>query len=103
MVNTALSVMAYYYPLKNIPVYVSDDDGYLLTLFAFIEAASFARHWLPFCRENGVEVTSSEAYFNGGQDGCLPSYKIKVQVPCLSLIVIILHRGVALLVAGFYG
>lgn len=62
-VNTALSVMAYDYPPEKISLYLSDDGGAQPTLFAFFEAAKFARHWLPFCRENSVVETSPEAYF----------------------------------------
>ncbi|KAK9144985.1 hypothetical protein Sjap_004888 [Stephania japonica] len=64
VVNTALSVMAYEYPMDKISVYVSDDGGSKLTLFAFIEAARFARHWLPFCREKRLVERSPEAYFS---------------------------------------
>ncbi|RVW43175.1 Cellulose synthase-like protein G2 [Vitis vinifera] len=39
VVNTALSVMAYDYPVEKLSVYVSDDGGSQLTLFAFMEAA----------------------------------------------------------------
>ena len=46
-VNTALSVMAFDYPPEKVSVYVSDDGGSALTLFAFIEAAKFAVHRLP--------------------------------------------------------
>ncbi|XXG90037.1 hypothetical protein AAC387_Pa12g1900 [Persea americana] len=63
VVNTALSVMAFDYPTEKISVYVSDDGGSELTLFAFMEGAKFARHWLPFCRENGIEERCPEAYF----------------------------------------
>ncbi|PQP99711.1 cellulose synthase-like protein G3 [Prunus yedoensis var. nudiflora] len=63
VVNTALSVMAYDYPTNKISVYVSDDGGSALTLFAFMEAAKFARHWLPFCRENNIVERCPEAYF----------------------------------------
>ncbi|KAE8697607.1 Cellulose synthase-like protein G1 [Hibiscus syriacus] len=48
VVNTALSVMAYEYPTDKISIYVSDDGGSALSLFAFMEAAKFAAHWLPF-------------------------------------------------------
>ncbi|KMS97558.1 hypothetical protein BVRB_5g125820 [Beta vulgaris subsp. vulgaris] len=64
-VNTALSVMAYDYLPEKISVYVSDDGGSQATLFAFMEAAKFARYWLPFCRENNVVERCPEAYFNG--------------------------------------
>ncbi|KAE8725304.1 putative Cellulose synthase like G3 [Hibiscus syriacus] len=61
VVNTALSLMAYDYPADKIPVYVSDDGGSALTLFAFMEAAEFASHWLPFLQGtqyNGKEPSS---------------------------------------------
>ncbi|CAK7335767.1 unnamed protein product [Dovyalis caffra] len=63
VVNTALSVMAYDYPTEKISVYVSDDGGSTLTLFAFLEAAKFATHWLPFCKKNNILERSPEAYF----------------------------------------
>lgn len=64
VVNTALSVMAYDYPAEKLSVYVSDDGGSEITFFAFTEAAKFARHWLPFCRENKIVERSPEAYFS---------------------------------------
>ncbi|KAL5716521.1 hypothetical protein ACHQM5_018199 [Ranunculus cassubicifolius] len=63
VVNTALSVMAYDYPTEKISIYISDDGGSKLTLFAFMEAAKFATHWLPFCRENNLLHRSPDAYF----------------------------------------
>ncbi|KAG5539503.1 hypothetical protein RHGRI_019898 [Rhododendron griersonianum] len=59
VVNTALSVMAYDYPAEKLSVYVSDDGGSALTLFAFVEAAKFGSHWLPFCRRNKVVMYES--------------------------------------------
>lgn len=46
VVNTVLSLMAYDYPTEKLSVYVSDDGGSQLTLFALVEAAKFAKHWL---------------------------------------------------------
>jgi len=63
-VNTALSVMAYDYPPEKVSVYVSDDGGAQATLFAFMEAAKFARHWLPFCRDNQLVARCPQAYFS---------------------------------------
>ncbi|PPR96024.1 hypothetical protein GOBAR_AA24633 [Gossypium barbadense] len=63
VVNTALSLMAYDYPTEKISIYVSDDGGSVLTLFAFMEAAKFARHWLPFCREHNIMERSPHVYF----------------------------------------
>jgi len=64
VVNTALSVMAYEYPSDKISVYVSDDGGSSLTLFALMEAAKFSKHWLPFCKKNNVQDRSPEVYFS---------------------------------------
>ncbi|XP_068665681.1 cellulose synthase-like protein G3 isoform X2 [Aristolochia californica] len=75
VVNTALSVMAFDYPAEKISVYVSDDGGSELTLFAFMEAAKFARHWLPFCKKNKIEDRCPEAYF--GSNALCPSPDLK--------------------------
>ncbi|XP_020591562.1 cellulose synthase-like protein G3 [Phalaenopsis equestris] len=64
--STALSALAFDYPSDRLSVYVSDDGGSELVLFAFLEAARFARHWLPFCRGNGIMERSPEAYFQSG-------------------------------------
>ncbi|XP_044485758.1 cellulose synthase-like protein G2 [Mangifera indica] len=80
VVNTALSVMAYDYPTEKVSVYVSDDGGSALTLFAFMEAAKFASHWLPFCREKNIMVRSPEVYFSTSESNhpwCLETQKIK--------------------------
>ncbi|KAL9246640.1 hypothetical protein vseg_020150 [Gypsophila vaccaria] len=63
-VNTALSVMAYDYPPHKLSVYVSDDGGSQVTLFALVEAAKFARHWVPFCRDNHLMLRCPQAYFS---------------------------------------
>lgn len=63
LVSTTLSVMAYDYPKEKISVYVSDDGGSQVTLFACMEAAKFAYHWLPFCKKNNIIKRSPEAYF----------------------------------------
>ncbi|XP_058095876.1 cellulose synthase-like protein G3 [Magnolia sinica] len=76
VVNTALSMMAFDYPTDKISVYISDDGGSDLTLFAFMEAAKFAGHWLPYCRENGIEPRCPEAYL--GTTYCKSSEKIKM-------------------------
>ncbi|KAJ0048492.1 hypothetical protein Pint_14894 [Pistacia integerrima] len=78
VVNTALSVMAYDYPIEKVSVYVSDDGGSALTLFAFMEAAKFASHWLPFCREKNIMVRSPEVYFStSNHSWCSETEKIK--------------------------
>ena len=78
VVNTALSVLAYDYPTEKISVYVSDDGGSQLTLFAFMEAAKFASHWLPFCRKNNIVEQNPEAYFASNNSWPSEAEKIKV-------------------------
>ncbi|PWA83039.1 cellulose synthase, nucleotide-diphospho-sugar transferase [Artemisia annua] len=63
VVNTVLSVLAYDYPTEKLSVYVSDDGGSQLTLFAFMECAKFARHWLPYCRKYNIMDRSPEVHF----------------------------------------
>ncbi|WCJ26553.1 cellulose synthase like G3 [Euphorbia peplus] len=77
VVNTALSVMAYDYVPEKLSVYVSDDGGSEVTLFAFMEAAKFAAHWLPFCRDNNVVERSPEAYFESKYTSSNASDEIK--------------------------
>ncbi|RVW91580.1 Cellulose synthase-like protein G1 [Vitis vinifera] len=72
VVNTALSVMAYDYPTEKLSVYVSDDGGSQLTLFAFMEAARFATHWLPYCRKNKILERCPEAYFESNPSSWFP-------------------------------
>lgn len=79
VVNTALSVMAYDYPTWKISVYVSDDGGSAVTLFAFMEAAKFAVEWLPFCRKSNVVERNPDVFFASNNDCCNPEMeKIKV-------------------------
>ncbi|KAM1736610.1 hypothetical protein ACFX12_014951 [Malus domestica] len=78
VVNTALSVMAYDYPTEKVSVYVSDDGGSALTLFAFMEAAKFASHWLPFCRNNNIVERCPEAYFETDHSRFPEAEKIKI-------------------------
>ncbi|KAF8380022.1 hypothetical protein HHK36_027491 [Tetracentron sinense] len=79
VVNTALSVMAYDYPPEKVSVYVSDDGGSELTLFAFMEAAKFAAHWLPFCRMNRIEERCPDAYFRSNQAGVFEAERLKTK------------------------
>ena len=65
VVNTVLSVMAYDYPPQKLSVYLSDDGGSDLTFYALLEAARFARVWIPFCRKFHVEPRSPAAFFRG--------------------------------------
>ncbi|KAL4566671.1 hypothetical protein LXL04_030791 [Taraxacum kok-saghyz] len=62
-VNTALSILAYDYPTDKLSVYLSDDGGSKLTLFAFTEASEFAKQWLPYCKKNGIMERCPEAHF----------------------------------------
>ena len=78
VVNTALSVIAYEYPAEKVSVYISDDGGSQMTLFALMEAAKFASHWLPFCRKNNLVDRSPYAYFASNHTPCSETEKIKV-------------------------
>ncbi|KAI8546188.1 hypothetical protein RHMOL_Rhmol07G0098000 [Rhododendron molle] len=80
VVNTALSVMAYDYPAEKLSVYVSDDGGSDLTLFALVEAAKFGSHWLPFCRRNKVVERCPEAYFGSNYPQSNESKQMKVLI-----------------------
>ncbi|KAI3698925.1 hypothetical protein L2E82_42848 [Cichorium intybus] len=67
VLNTVLSLLAYDYPTEKLSVYLSDDGGSQLTLFAFMEAAKFARHWLPYCKKYNIMDRSPEVYFGNDQ------------------------------------
>ncbi|KAK9053048.1 hypothetical protein SSX86_029678 [Deinandra increscens subsp. villosa] len=82
VVNTMLSVLAYDYPAEKLSVYVSDDGGSQLTLFALMEAAKFARHWLPYCRRYNIMDRSPEVHF--GKDPSLFPETSDIQVHIVS-------------------
>ncbi|KAL7607688.1 hypothetical protein Lser_V15G10024 [Lactuca serriola] len=63
VVNTALSVLAYDYPTDKLSVYISDDGGSEVTLYAFMEGAKFAKHWIPYCKKHSIVDRSPEVYF----------------------------------------
>ena len=63
VINTILSVMSYNYPPEKLSVYLSDDGGSELTFYALLEASSFSRHWIPFCKKFNVKPMSPSAYF----------------------------------------
>jgi cellulose synthase/poly-beta-1,6-N-acetylglucosamine synthase-like glycosyltransferase len=63
VISTVLSAMAYNYPPEKLSIYLSDDGGSELTFYALLEAASFSKHWIPFCRKFMVEPRSPAAYF----------------------------------------
>ncbi|KAK3009864.1 hypothetical protein RJ639_011878 [Escallonia herrerae] len=69
VMNTVLSAMALDYPPDKLAVYLSDDGGAALTLYAIKEACSFAKKsWLPFCRKYGIKTRCPEAYFSSFGD-----------------------------------
>ncbi|XP_004296328.1 PREDICTED: cellulose synthase-like protein E1-like [Fragaria vesca subsp. vesca] len=63
VMNTVLSVMSYDYPPEKLSVYLSDDGGSEFTYYAFLEAAEFAKYWIPYCKEYSMEPRSPFAYF----------------------------------------
>ncbi|KAH0997835.1 hypothetical protein GBA52_021699 [Prunus armeniaca] len=68
VINTVLSVVAYDYPPEKLSVYLSDDGGSEITYFALLEAAKFAKHWIPYCKKYNVEPRSPAAYFVSSDD-----------------------------------
>ncbi|GJR02627.1 cellulose synthase-like protein G3 [Tanacetum coccineum] len=54
VVNTVSYVLAYHNPSEKLSLNMFDDGWSQLTLFAFMECAKFARHWLPYCRKSNI-------------------------------------------------
>lgn len=48
---------------EKLNVYLSDDGASELVFYAMLEASSFAKYWLPFCKKFWVQPTSPAAYF----------------------------------------
>ncbi|KAA8527738.1 hypothetical protein F0562_035393 [Nyssa sinensis] len=64
VMNTVLSAMALDYPPDKLSIYLSDDGGSSLTLYATREAWGFARLWIPFCGRFGIKTRCPKAYFS---------------------------------------
>lgn len=63
VINTILSTMSYNYPPEMLSIYLSDDCGSELTYYALLEASSFSKHWIPFCKKFNVVPRSPGAFF----------------------------------------
>ncbi|XP_052177396.1 cellulose synthase-like protein H1 [Diospyros lotus] len=63
-VNTVLSLLAVDYPPDKLACYVSDDGGSPLTFYSLVEAAKFARLWVPFCKKYGIQLRAPFRYFS---------------------------------------
>ncbi|KAJ8543417.1 hypothetical protein K7X08_005940 [Anisodus acutangulus] len=64
VMNTLISAMALDYPTDKLAVYLSDDAGCPLSLYAMEEACSFAKLWIPFCRKYGIKTRCPKAFFS---------------------------------------
>ncbi|XVF38384.1 hypothetical protein REPUB_Repub20aG0096800 [Reevesia pubescens] len=64
VMNTVLSALALDYPPEKLAVYLSDDGGSYITLYALKEAFTFAKCWLPFCKKYGIKTRCPEAFFS---------------------------------------
>ncbi|KAK1592882.1 hypothetical protein Q3G72_031904 [Acer saccharum] len=64
VMNTVISALALDYPPEKLSVYLSDDGGSFITLYAIKEAHEFAKSWIPFCRKYGIKTRCPEAYFS---------------------------------------
>ncbi|XP_059452776.1 cellulose synthase-like protein H1 [Corylus avellana] len=63
-INTVLSLMAVDYPANKLACYVSDDGCSPLTFYSLVEASKFAKLWVPFCKENNIQVRAPFKYFS---------------------------------------
>ncbi|QHO15901.1 Cellulose synthase-like protein [Arachis hypogaea] len=54
--NTVLSLLALDYPSNKLACYVSNDGCSLLTFYALVEAAKFAKLWVPFCKKYNLQL-----------------------------------------------
>uniref|UniRef100_A0A7N2LY64 Uncharacterized protein n=2 Tax=Quercus lobata TaxID=97700 RepID=A0A7N2LY64_QUELO len=83
VMNTVLSALALDYPPENLSVYLSDDGGSYITLYAIKEACSFAKSWLPFCKIYGIKSRCPGAYFSSFADDelllCSDEFRIEVE------------------------
>ncbi|XP_044486353.1 cellulose synthase-like protein G2 [Mangifera indica] len=64
VMNTVISALALDYPTEKLSVYLSDDGGSYVSLYAIKEAFEFAKSWVPFCKEYGIKTRCPEAYFS---------------------------------------
>ncbi|XP_049370612.1 cellulose synthase-like protein G1 [Solanum verrucosum] len=64
VMNTVISAMALDYPTDKLAVYLADDGGCPLSLYAMEEACVFAKLWLPFCRKYGIKTRCPKAFFS---------------------------------------
>ncbi|XP_020207312.1 cellulose synthase-like protein G1 [Cajanus cajan] len=64
VMDTVVSAMAMDYPSDKLAVYLSDDGGCPVTLYAMKEASEFAKEWLPFCRKYGVKSRCPKVFFS---------------------------------------
>ncbi|RAL41840.1 hypothetical protein DM860_009022 [Cuscuta australis] len=67
-VNTVLSLLAVDYPASKLACYVSDDGASPLTFYSLLQAAKFAKLWVPFCKKFNVAVRAPFQYFNNGPE-----------------------------------
>lgn len=53
--NTILSILATNYHVENLPGYLSNDGGSLLTFEALTKDARFSKILVPFCRKRRIK------------------------------------------------
>ncbi|XP_068658841.1 cellulose synthase-like protein H1 isoform X1 [Aristolochia californica] len=63
-IDTVLSLLAVDYPANKLACYVSDDGGSPVTFYSLLQAAEFAKQWIPFCKKYKVEVRAPSVYFS---------------------------------------
>ncbi|PIA45288.1 hypothetical protein AQUCO_01700670v1 [Aquilegia coerulea] len=68
VMNTLLSALCLDYPPEKLFVYLSDDGGAPIMLYAAGEAYNFAKLWVPFCKKYGIKTIAPEAFFSSLND-----------------------------------
>ncbi|KAB2062032.1 hypothetical protein ES319_A10G126100v1 [Gossypium barbadense] len=64
VMNTIISALALDYPPEKLAVYLSDDGGSYITLYALKEAFAFSKRRLPFCMKYRIKTRCPEAFFS---------------------------------------
>ncbi|KAI7980357.1 Cellulose synthase-like protein G2 [Camellia lanceoleosa] len=60
VIHTVLSAVALDYPLEKLAVYLSDDDGWPLTLYGLKKAYLFGRSWISFSLNDLICIMQSK-------------------------------------------
>ncbi|KAK7277126.1 hypothetical protein RIF29_18276 [Crotalaria pallida] len=70
VMETVISAIAMDYSASKLAVYLSDDGGCPVTLYAVREASEFAKVWVPFCNKYRIRSRTPKVFFSSslGED-----------------------------------